>query len=362
LSAQLLIAAGRGPARLPTCEQALWDARAKFYHLVAVDNEDSFFANRSRYDLRPFDEWQDDHDATTCALREVGFRTARVDDFSPVLVRALSLFGPGELRALRVVDVDVLRLVTSLMRTASVNGGGGLAPQVEQKAFDALCAIHANDYSSPSPDVGLLAALLERHSSTITELDVDLPPKMHKAATSALACCTRLESLTRAYSHDPGIWLRLSLLHTLRGVDLSSVSFAAIAAALPKLHTLMAFGECGELAQVAGFFSDLLPRLRVFHFYGSWPVQKEQNAASIIAPLPLLEELVWDSYTYSATITPREFLGAQPTVLQASYAFISTCWLGAVGPSASLLARVCDLQITTGFNADPLDPSDVARI
>jgi hypothetical protein len=32
------------------------------------------------------------------------FRTARVDDFSRVIVRALSLFGPGELRALRVLD------------------------------------------------------------------------------------------------------------------------------------------------------------------------------------------------------------------------------------------------------------------
>jgi hypothetical protein len=35
----MLIAAGCGPARVPTCEQVLWYGRSKFYHLIAVGNE-----------------------------------------------------------------------------------------------------------------------------------------------------------------------------------------------------------------------------------------------------------------------------------------------------------------------------------
>jgi hypothetical protein len=122
MGAQILIAAGSGPARLPTCEQVLRHGRTKFYHLVPAHKEDWFIGDKLRYELR-FSEWQDDYDATTRALRKMTFRTACVDDFSTVLVRALSLFGPGELRALRLLDVDVLRLVTSLLRTASVSGG-----------------------------------------------------------------------------------------------------------------------------------------------------------------------------------------------------------------------------------------------
>jgi hypothetical protein len=73
----------------------------KFYHLVGVSNERWFMIDKLRHDLR-FEEWQDDQDAKTRLQREVGFRTARVDDFSPLLVRALPLFGSGELRALHM--------------------------------------------------------------------------------------------------------------------------------------------------------------------------------------------------------------------------------------------------------------------
>jgi hypothetical protein len=99
----------------------------------------------------------------------------------------------------------------------------------------------------------------------------------------------------------------------------------------------------------------------VFQFYGRWPEAQEQ-LASTVPPLPLLEELVFDLTNPQATIAPREFLGAQPTVLRASYALISKCWLGAVGPSANFLARVCEIHITTAFRGDPLDQSDVARV
>jgi hypothetical protein len=54
---------------------------------------------------------------------------------------------------------------------------------------------------------------------------------MLNEAASAVAGCTRLECLTGAYPYTPLVWLGLSQLHTLHGVDLRTVS--AIAAALP---------------------------------------------------------------------------------------------------------------------------------
>jgi hypothetical protein len=181
---------------------------------------------------------------------------------------------------------------------------------------------------------------------------------MLEHVSTALACCTRLESLTGPHFYDPAIWLGLSQLHTLRGADLGKVSFAAIAAALPKLHTLKAFGHCNP-AQAADFFTDLLPRLRVFHFSGRWPDVQEEPADSTTAPLPLLQELVWDVSGYTA---PREFLGAQPTVLDVPYTFISQCWLGALDSPADFAARVCDLRIKPAPDLDPLDPADAARV
>jgi hypothetical protein len=359
MSALLLIAAGRSPARVPTCEHALRHVRTNF--IPDEDMEDDWFmADRTQYDLR-FEEWPDDYDLPTSVLREM--RRPRHDDFSPVLVRALSLFGPSELRALRVLDPTTFRLVTSLGRTASVSGCG----EIEQ-TMDSLCALQVADYTSHDPNIhiGSLAAFLKRHSSTITELDVQIalsqPRAMLNEAASALACCTRLESLTCASSHDPSIWLGLSQLHTLRGVDLGKVSVAAIATALPKLHTLEAFSYCDDPARAAGFFTDLLPRLRVFHFAMEWPDVQDQSASTMIAPLPLLQELAWDVSGRSENFAPREFLGAQPAVLHAPYSLISECCVSAVDEAASFLARVCDLHITAAFDMDPLDPSDVARL
>jgi hypothetical protein len=269
-----------------------------------------------------------------------------------VLVRALSLFGSGELRALHVLDVEVLRLVTSLMGTASASGP---APQIAQ-ATNALCAIQIAPCFSSSLDVGSLAALLQRHSATMTELDAEFPTDMLTEAASALACCTRLEYLTCAHLYDPIVWLGLSHLHTLRGVDLSKVPTAAIAAALPRLHTLKALGHCRDPAQVADFFTDLLPRLRVFDFEGRWP---EQPVTTTVAPLPLLENLTWNT---SPDTAPHAFLGAQPSVLHVPHKFISQCWLGAVDEAASFLSRVSDLRMTAPLDVDPLDPNHVARI
>jgi hypothetical protein len=272
-----------------------------------------------------------------------------------VLVRALSLFGPGELRALRVLDIDVFRLVTSLLQKASSSGGG--------VAIGALCAVEIGrgGYFSSSPDTSLLATLLERHSSTVTELDAKFPEKMPEEVSSALACCRRLEILTGAYAHDSAVWLGLSQLHTLRGLRLHHVSVADIAAALPKLHTLEAFGLC-TAAEAAVFFTDLLPRLRVFQFEGDWWGVQQQPSSVAIAPLPLLEELVWIITDQPENVVPCEFFGAQPTVLHAPYALISRCWLGDVDEATSFLARVSDLRIVAPADADPLDPADVARV
>jgi hypothetical protein len=143
--------------------------------------------------------------------------------------------------------------------------------------------------------------------------------------------------------YDPAVWLGLSHLHTVRGVELSKVSVAAVAAALPKLHTLGAFGPCDDRAEAATFFTELLPRLRVFHFSGRWP-DVEQPATTAVAPLPLLQELEWSPFE---TVAPREFLGAQPTALHAPDALISQqrCH-GADDASASFLARVSELRVT----------------
>jgi hypothetical protein len=69
--AQVLLAAGRGPARLPTCE-----------HI----------------------------------LRHI--RTEGAGASAPLLRRALSLFGSGELQALHVADAGSLELVLSIARSS----------------------------------------------------------------------------------------------------------------------------------------------------------------------------------------------------------------------------------------------------
>jgi hypothetical protein len=78
----MLIAAGRGPARMPTCEQALRDGQTKLYHVIAASDEDWFLANQLRYDLQ-FDKWQDDYNAKTRVLR-------KTEDLSLATKRTLS--------------------------------------------------------------------------------------------------------------------------------------------------------------------------------------------------------------------------------------------------------------------------------
>jgi hypothetical protein len=106
-------------------------------------------------------------------------------------------------------------------------------------------------------------ALIERYAANMTELNCPLQRRCD-AADKALARCNRLGSLMNARYYAASAWLQLSQLHTLRGVDLSVVSMATIAVALPRLHTLSVFAYPPGVsaAAVAGSCEDLLPRLQ----------------------------------------------------------------------------------------------------
>jgi hypothetical protein len=93
---------------------------------------------------------------------------------------------------------------------------------------------------------------------------------------------------------------------------------------------------------VAGFFTELLPRLRVFHFKGEWPVAAAESATAPPAPLPLLEELEWEEQVPKPKVLCG-FLGARPTVLHVPYELINECLTGDL--RSGLLARVCELNV-----------------
>jgi hypothetical protein len=151
---------------------------------------------------------------------------------------------------------------------------------------------------------------------------------------------------------------------TLRGVYFGQVSAAAIAAALPRLHTLTAYG-CNSAVAVAGFFTDLLPRLRVFHFDGQWPVEGEEIDALIPPSLPLLEELVWVQTDLQPTVF-RRFVGARPIKLRAAYKLIIDIirWslLEGDAPECSMFASLCELHALKIFPYFPVSISSVVRV
>jgi hypothetical protein len=129
---------------------------------------------------------------------------------------------------------------------------------------------------------------------------------------------------------------------------------------LPQLHTLTAF--CDSFANgtaAVGFFTDLLPRLRVFRFVGLWWPTKAATAP--VAPLPQLEELVWREYSRSPPITQLTgFLGARPTVLHVPFELIAESLPNRGGePASGFLSRVCELYVTTYI---AVSISEVARM
>jgi hypothetical protein len=133
----------------------------------------------------------------------------------------------------------------------------------------------------------------------------------------------------------PAAWLGLSQLHTLRGVSLDVVPATAIAAALPRLHTLhLDHRDRGGKSPVAAFYDELLPRLRSFRLEGSWPEPSDETETTDVVPLPLLEDLKW--HTWDVVQLPHRLQGARPSTLEVTDEHL-LAWLKAVdGASANL--------------------------
>jgi hypothetical protein len=371
----VLLAAGRGQGRVPTCEHTLRYAPSRIQRSVLLDDGVRY---KQELDLGKYPRFRDGCAATVDYgpnnyLIRYNRSAYRVDLFYPLLVRALSLFAQGELRALRVRDPAIFRIVLAMLQ--ALPQGGAPASHLAQ-ALDSLCAVELEcDFiSAPSEDAPHVAAVIERCAATVTELKGPLPADLLHQVRSGhppvLARCARLEVLTEVSSYTPAVWLGLSQLHTLRGVCLNQVSVGAIAAALPRLHTLTCFIPYYSTAHssVAGFFTDLLPRLRVFDFHGTWPVAAAQSAAAPIAlppPLSGLEKLVWDECSPQPTVL-REFLGARPIFVRAPSELIAEYLTGRGDGAANrvepagFLSRVCELHVVGGTVS--IGVSDVARI
>jgi hypothetical protein len=318
-AARLLLAAGRGPARVHSCEQTL------------------------RHICLPTSPGEADGVA------------------SALLLRILTLLRAGELHTLRVTDPSVAKRILSALVLQDENIAGD-AVGVAQ-AFAPLRVVEWDGLSS-HPEAEAVFALIERYAANVTELNCPLYGPCD-AADNVLARCIQLESLTNACYYAPSTWLQLSHLHTLRGVDLSVVSMAAIAAALPRLHTLDVFSHSTNLpaAAVAGFFEDLLPRLQDFESGGWWPQDSISQDTTLLCPprpLPHLRTLK----VFSSHLPPwAGFMGARPLELSAGDAMIER-WLApeVVGPTAVCpLTRVRTLYFRVR-SASVFTPANVARI
>jgi hypothetical protein len=241
-------------------------------------------------------------------------------------------------------------IVSELDRTGSLGA---------VRLTQALSSLRAVAWSASGTSLEPAFDFIERYGAALTELDCSFWSR-DDAADRALASCTRLESLTNAQYYDAKVWLGLTHLHSLRGVDLGVVSAAAIAAALPRLHTLTAFIITGDNTPVphtavAGFFEDLVPRLRVLHYRGLWPEDDHAPAVIVPRPLPLLQELIFCCSSDSRV--ERGFFGAQPAMLHTPPA---AAVLMAGDSKYQPLARVRELCVALG--GDIPGSSDVARL
>jgi hypothetical protein len=264
----------------------------------------------------------------------------------------------------RFIDPTCFDLIVSELDRTDSPGAVRLA-----QALNSLRAVAWFTYGN---NLEAAFGFTERHGAALTELDCSFWPHQHDAADRALSCCARLESLSHARHYNAKIWLGLTHLHTLRGVDLGAVPVQSIAAALPRLNTLAAFINATNVPPVthkavAGFFEDLAPRLRVFHFHGPWPVEGDQAPAAVVPqPLPLLQELIFSCDSNSSVA--RGFIGAQPAMLQMPHAAVADLLrtMAAGGEATHQpLARVRDLCFAPGAigggSGDPRS-SDVARL
>jgi hypothetical protein len=304
-TAQVLLAAGRGRARVATCQHTLEDVSG----VLPVNRQ--------------------------------------------LLACAVSLLHPGELPSLRVIDAEVFDAVVSAPRL--YDGTTALATDtpskdavmpVPSRVLDSLQALGWSVIAFAEARSAL--GLVKRCADTLKELDCHV----HGNETEwneAISRCTRLECLLHVGTFPPAAWLGLSQLHTLLGVELNVVSIATIAAALPRLHTLgltTRYGASVTAAAVAGFFETLLPRLRVFRFHGYWPVGGAPPATPSQA-LPLLQELVWEFDSDDLDIV-NAFAGAQPLVLCAACSALVD--YAAKGQAKGPLSRVRDLRFSGWMN------------
>jgi hypothetical protein len=300
---------------------------------------------------------------------------------SPLLRRALSLFGTGEMRALCVAGPDVVDLVVSLLKpkfgpvavpdvdAAPSGSGAALESSLLGRALDGLCAVA---WPEQPNQLDAAFALIERHAATITTLDCHKWSKSD-AAERAVARCTHLRSLSFVDCYAPASWLQCAQLHTLHDVNLSAVSVAAMAAALPRLHTLTAvITRAVPTGALTGFFEHLLPRLRVFHFSGMWPSSREADTTAggfVAQPLPLLQELAWNSPT-SHHAEALKFIGAQPVTLDTSHEMIADWFVAADGDNITVagaigaggpLACLRDLRVSGVGSSDTFDMARMLR-
>jgi hypothetical protein len=274
----------------------------------------------------------------------IAYREERI--CRPLVLRAFSLFGPDELRKVEVADPGILDVLLTVIKTRRM------------PALDSLCAVAWSEAGmGRCRGFQSLADFINRYATTLTALDCPLPLRFPAPDRDrALARCTQLESLSRANSFAPVAWLGLTQLHTLRGVDLHRVPAAAIAAALPRLHTfaflLMTAIPGGN---VNGLFEDLLPRLRVLEFHGRYPVAMVEPR-----PLPCLQELVWGCGSSKDVVT-RGFAGAQPVKLHVPSDAVAD-WLSGAEADAFCccgpLALVRDLDLGNTSVA----PADLTRL
>jgi hypothetical protein len=144
---------------------------------------------------------------------------------------------------------------------------------------------------------------------------------------------------------------------------LGDVPAAAIAAALPRLHTLHLNETFDVDFPVAAFYDELLPRLRSFRLEGKWPPPSHGTGTADVSALPLLEDLKW----HSTVSLPRQFMVARPSMLHAHSADLIR-WLrltadgagAASSPVTVPLERVRALEIR--FGGPPQKSAATARL